>query len=446
VTPIPLGERVSSLDTLRGVAVLGILLMNIVGFGLPSAADENPTLAGGATGANLAFWFVNHVLFEGKMRAIFSMLFGAGVIILTSRIEARAGGVAADIYYRRTLWLIGLGLFHSIFIWDGDILYIYGTTGLVLYPLRKLAPWVLIGGGLLLLAVTPTKAIFEDREIQALRAEAASADAAEAAEQPLSTEQKEAQEQWSEKRNELYPSQAKIDKDIALHRGGYWNLFCRHLKDAAGSRFSPFEGSSFFDAAGMMLIGMGLVKLGVFSAVCGYGVYVGLMLAGYGIGIALNTTVALCVVRDDFDPVRTFLIRSAPYDAGRLAVALGHVGLIMFVCKAGWLPRLTHRLAFVGRMALSNYLLQSLICTLIFYGYGMGLFGRLERAQLLFVVAGVWALELAASPVWLRYFRFGPVEWLWRSLTYWRWQPMLKRKDRPTQPRSDLTTDMSLSD
>jgi uncharacterized protein len=141
--------------------------------------------------------------------------------------------------------------------------------------------------------------------------------------------------------------------------------------------------------------------------------------------VPLNTYVALRVAAEGFDPAGTFLLRHAAYDTGRLAVALGHIGLVMFLCQTGRMPGALSRLAAVGRMALSNYLLESVICTLIFDGYGLGLYARLGRAELLFVVFMVWASILALSPIWLRHFRFGPVEWVWRSLTYWQRQPML---------------------
>ena len=423
--PIPLAERVSALDTLRGVAVLGILLMNIVNFGLPDAAEDNPTLAGGATGLNLAFWFVNYVLFEGKMRAIFSMLFGAGVIILTSRAEKRDPTKVADIYYRRTLWLIVIGALHALFLWDGDILFTYGTAGLVLYPVRRLPPPLLIGIGLLLLAAIGGRAAVEDGEIRSLRHEAEAAKAAEENGRNLTPEQQEAKEDWDEKLKELRPTQADLDKEIGAHRASYWKLMKRRLREAVGTRTSHVYEPDFLDAAGMMLIGMGLVKLGILTGKRGRSFYAGMAILGYLVGVPLNTYVALRVAAEGFDPAGTFLLRHAAYDTGRLAVALGHIGLVMFLCQTGRMPRALGRLAAVGRMALSNYLLESVICTLIFDGYGLGLYARLGRAELLFVVFMVWASILAISPIWLRHFRFGPVEWVWRSLTYWQRQPML---------------------
>src|SRR5436190_21128414 len=132
--PVRAEERISSLDIVRGFALLGILLMNIVGFGLASAYDD-PTNSGGSTGANLWVWIVLHIFAEGKMRCLFSMIFGAGIILLTSRAEQRTEGASvADIYYRRNLWLIAFGIPHAFLLWQGEILYPYGLCALALYP------------------------------------------------------------------------------------------------------------------------------------------------------------------------------------------------------------------------------------------------------------------------------------------------------------------------
>jgi uncharacterized protein len=427
VGPIPLAARAPSIDGLRGVAVLGILLMNIIIFGLPEAADDNPTWAGQPGWLDVPFWFVNQVLFEGKMRAIFSMLFGAGVIILTSRVEKRDPAAAADIYYRRTLWLAGLGILHTLFLWDGDILFTYGIAGLILYPFRRFSPPALLAVGALVLALIPLKAALEYQEIESLRTEAAAAEADEKAGKELTAEQQEAKEKWDNKQKEFKRTKAETDKEIAEHRAGYWRLFERRLRESTASQASGLsESDLFLDAAGMMFLGMALVKLGIFSALRSPRFYAVLAMLGYGIGIPLNTYVAARTIAAGFEPLDTYLLRHVPYDAGRLLVALGHIGLFMLLWKGNYLPRLMGRLAFVGRMALSNYLLQSLICTLIFDGYGLGMFARLSRASLLLVVFGVWAVELLLSPIWLRFFRFGPLEWAWRSLTYWRRQPMLQ--------------------
>ena len=173
----------------------------------------------------------------------------------------------------------------------------------------------------------------------------------------------------------------------------------------------------------MMLIGMGLMKLGVFSGTLSRGFYWALMLVGYAAGLAINGYTAHRTLQSNFEPINMWWNFST-YDIGRLTMALGHLSAIILIFQSGWIGWLMSRLAAVGQMALTNYLMQTLICTTIFYGYGFGQYGKLQRYQLYFVVLGVWILQLLISPIWLRYFRFGPAEWVWRSLTYWKRQPM----------------------
>ena len=177
VAPVANRERIASIDALRGVALLGILLMNIIVFGLPMSAGNNPTSAGGHTSLNLAFWYISQIFFEGKMRALFSMLFGAGVTLFTLRAEERDGGLrVADIYYRRTLWLIVFGLLHAYFIWVGDILYAYGLVGLMLFPLRKVRPMALLVAGALLLMTAGGKMAWDNYTLIQIRDKALAAD------------------------------------------------------------------------------------------------------------------------------------------------------------------------------------------------------------------------------------------------------------------------------
>jgi uncharacterized protein len=424
LAPVSASERIASIDVLRGVALFGILLMNIVAFGLPGAAYSNPTVAGGATGANLAFWAVCQVLVEGKMRALFSMLFGAGVVLLTSRIEERGGGVrAADIYYRRTLWLILFGALHAYFIWSGDILYGYGVAGLFLFPFRRQSPRFLMLAGLLILAVMIPKSVLEGRRLETLRATAAVADKAAAAGRTLTDEQFDAQMGWRETLKEMKPTPAQVKEEVADHRAGYRKLFVRRMDEVSQGESAGFYRFGFFDVVGMMLLGMGLFKLGVFSGARGPRFYASMSLIGYGVGVPINWYIAHRDVAKHFEPAQMFFGYSG-YDIGRLTVALGHAGIVMILCQAGVLRPLTSRLAAVGRMALTNYLATSVACTLLFDGLGLGWFGRLQRIQLLYVVLPIWIAQLILSPIWLRHFRFGPMEWVWRSLTHWRRQPM----------------------
>ena len=426
VAPVSSPERISSVDVLRGVALLGILLMNILDFGMAWRGGYTGDLAPGTGGtrADLAFWAASHVLFEGKMRALFSMLFGAGVVLLTSRAEERGGGIrVADIYYRRTLWLIVFGLVHAYFIWAGDILFFYGVTGLMLFPFRNSRPIGLIAAGLFLLSIIMLKGYWGAAELRQQRDKAASADNVAATGKALNKEQRDAQREWADVLKGFKPSSEAIAKSISEHRGSYSTLFTRRAQWVSHAESVELYREYFFDVGGMMLIGMGLMKLGVFSGKGSTRFYLGMMLLGYGFGASLNAWSGYRIWSHDFDHFAAADM-NLWYSPGRLAVALGHVGLILTLYRAGLFSGLFERLSAVGRMALTNYLGTSVVCTLIFNGYGLGFYDRLGRAQLLPVVLAVWGIQLLLSPLWLRRFRYGPAEWLWRSLTYWRIQPL----------------------
>lgn len=426
VAPVTQQERIAVVDVLRGVAVLGILLMNIISFGLAfhGGLAGEPEINGSNTRANLAYWFVSQVLFEGKMRALFSMLFGAGAALLITRGEERGAGLrVADIYYRRTMWLILFGVLHAYFIWQGDILYAYGVFGLFLFPLRKANPKWLLTAGLVLMLLGGGKGVWMGYDLYQMRERAAAANRLAAEGKTLTDEQKADQKQWEmrEKNRKLDPE--KIKKELETHRGGYGKLFVSRIKFVTEMQSSMMYRNLLYDVAGMMLVGMALLLSGVLTGARANGFYWKLMLCGYGIGGALNAATGWYSLKTGFG-LESFMLNFATYDAGRLLVALGHASLVILAVKNGWLRRLTARLAAVGQTALSGYLATSVICSTLFYGYGFGLFGKLQRYQLLYVVLAVWVFLLIAAPIWLRHFQYGPMEWVWRSLTYWRKQPM----------------------
>ncbi|HEX2569216.1 MAG TPA: DUF418 domain-containing protein [Polyangia bacterium] len=420
VAPVSRTERIPSVDVLRGAALLGILLLNILVFALPDMATGNPTLLGQATERNVITWFIVSVLFEGKMRAIFSMLFGAGVYIFTARGEERRGGeLVADIYYRRTLWLVAFGLVHGYFLWPGDILFSYGIFGLMLFPLRKKSPRFLITAGILLLLAPFPSNLVSRQQTRELQARAETAEALARAGKPLTEEQKDDQKAWAERLKDIRPDPAAIQKEIDAHRAGYWAVFRHRAKEVARWNGNGLYRGGLFDIGSMMIIGMGLMKMGVFSAARSRRFYALMALLGYGIGVPLNAWAAYWRLSHHFDPMAS-IASYLPYGLSRLTMATGHIGLIMLVCQVGVLSWLTRRLAAVGQMALTNYLTHSVVCTLIFNGYGLGLFGQLERYQIYYVVLGIWIAQLLLSPIWIKRFRFGPMEWVWRSLTYWK--------------------------
>jgi len=427
IGPITPEERINSLDTLRGFALLGILPANVLVFGMHLAAGSDPTVAGGAAGLNLVSWALYRILIVGKMRCLFSMVFGASMILLTSRAEERSGTTAADIYYRRDLWLLLFGLAHAFLLFWGDILYPYALCALILFPFRKLpAKKLLIIGGLFIAFKAGWSAVDAFHQLERRDLAAAAAAAGKVGKKPAEV-QAEAAKELEAQRKQRKPSSAELEKDARTWRGNPWEVIGARAKALAVWHGLPYYDPANCDIWSMMFIGMGLFKLGVFSAARSFRLYTWIAVIGCLIGIPLNSYTAWLAVKSNFDRV-TFAFTHVAYDIERLPIALACMALLMILCKAGALRWLTSRLAAIGQMALSNYILQSVVCTFVFTGYGFGLYGRLERYQLYYVVAGCWVMSLAASPIWLRHFRFGPLEWCWRSLTYWKRQPMRIRR------------------
>ena len=397
--PLTQTGRIESLDVLRGFAVLGILVMNIQSFSMIGAAYTNPTAYGDLTGANYWIWLIGHLLVDTKLMAIFSMLFGAGIVLMATRREA-ATGRSAGTHYRRMGWLLMIGLLHAHGVWYGDVLYHYAMCGLLIYLFRGCRPTVLIILGLAVLAVAPGISLMGHLTLPRWPPEAAS----------------QLQVGWQ-------PTAESMKGEIDAYRGGWMEGF-RH-RSASAMFFETFLFAILFvwRAGGLMLIGMALFKLGVFSAKRSTAFYVVMLLVGGLIGIPIVLYGVRRNELNDWSFAACFFLGTMFNYWGSLLVALGWVGLIMLLCKHGVLRALTRRLAAAGQMALTNYLLQSVICTFVFYGHGFGLYGKVERTGQIGIVAAVCVFQLIASPLWLRRFRFGPVEWAWRSLTYWKRQP-----------------------
>jgi uncharacterized protein len=426
--PVVAAERYFAVDVLRGFALLGILAMNIVGFGWPEAAYENPFRGGDFVGLDRAVWFFNHMFFEAKMMTIFSMLFGAGLVLMDQRAEKR-GARIRGVYYRRILWLLVIGLIHSYLIWWGDILVLYAECGLLLYFFRNMKPRTLIILGLSAMLLLVPLVLGIARGIDNMRAASARYEAQVKAGEKHRGVDHMLHDFWTENlRDEILPSTEKKAKDwkeeMEIHRGGYLGIVKHRAPDLLKAQlFGFFFGIGFF-AMSRMLVGMGLMKLGVFSAQRSRRFYWWMVGLGYGIGLPLMVFDAIELIQHEFS-FDYHIHGGVLYNVfGSIVVALGHVGVLMLIVRSGAIPWLTRRLAAVGRMALTNYLTHSIVCTTLFYGYGFNLFGQISRTGLVAIVLAIWIFQLIVSPIWLKYFRFGPAEWLWRSLTYWRIQPI----------------------
>jgi uncharacterized protein len=434
-TPLIQSERVQIIDALRGIALLGILLMNIPYFSLPFLTANDLRVRNEYSGINYYTWWTVSGFFEGTMRAMFSMLFGAGSILLVTRLEKKhTGAYPADIYYRRLIWLLIFGLINAfIFLWVGDILYSYAICGLFLFPFRKMAPKYLFLIGIALMLMMNLKNTLMLYEGKSNREKGEYAVALEKKKQKLTTEQKGDKEKYEARVERLKPEAMKKEaaKETAEFRKGYFSLMA-HLKPInVEIQSSVFYNNYFYDVLAFFFFGMALFKLGVLTGQRSTPFYLIMSVIGYAVGLTLSYLILRASVDVKFD--KSYLADRLLfdfYDEKRLFLSLGHVGLIMVVYKLKIMNWLFGMLSSVGQMAFSNYLMQSIICTLIYNGYGLRWFDAMERYQIYFVVAGIWIFQIIFSNIWLKYYRFGPFEWLWRSLTYWKLQPF-SRIERP---------------
>lgn len=424
--PVAAAERITALDSLRGVAVLGILVMNVYAFAMPFAAYTNPLIMGGTEWYNLGTWFVTHVLFDQKFMSIFSMLFGAGVVLMAGRAEERSGGFAG-IYYRRQAWLLAMGLAHAYLIWFGDILFHYALIGMLLYPLRHRSPRTLIVLACLLLPVSllmnyaGAEYLEEEQAVTGAYQERLEAGGELTAEERARLEAAEAMRAF------VAPTEEDVREDLEAYRGSYAEIVAHRAPVVFSMQLQGTFAFAIWRVGGLMLLGMALMKLGVISGRRSDGYYRIMLLAGYGLGLPLCVYSGWNLYQHGFDGLYAFRVGMIPNYIGSILVALGHIALVMLILRSGWLAGIMRRFAAVGRMALTNYLMHSVILTSVFYGYGLGLYGSVPRFWQMGCVAAVLALQLWLSPVWFRHYRFGPVEWLWRSLTYWRRQPFTYR-------------------
>ena len=300
--PSPAQHRIETLDFIRGVALCGILLMNITGFGLADAYT-NPANSGGATGINLWTWIITEVGFEGTQRALFSMLFGASTILLTSRLEAAGRTDVGDIYARRNLWLVGFGLINSWFLlWDGDILYMYGVIALFIFPFRKMAPRRLLIAGLIAMGLMALWNGYDTSVTLAKHGAYAQAIAARSHAARLTPAQTEAIKTWEEEREHFKSSPQEIRDDVAAHRGGY---FSTQRLVARGIMWSQSRGLYrwFFDVFSMMLIGMALFRMGVLTNERPVRLYWVMLVLGYGIGLTVNILETRWIIDHQFSAV-----------------------------------------------------------------------------------------------------------------------------------------------
>ncbi len=431
--PVAQQERIVILDALRGIAILGILLMNIPGFGLPSPACYGDLMVMDEMGTiNQQTWFLIDWTLEGSQRALFSMLFGAGMILFITRQEKRTDGLwPADYFFRRQLWLLVFGLFNAfVLLWFWDILFAYACCGMILFAFRRLSSKALLIAAficLLLMTLRENADFYRDKAMIHKGELVARIDTTTTKLTAGQQEQLGAMNEFKEK-NSLEGRKKEMESSLAKVRGDYGSFY-KYQSERSLFMETVFFYNTIWDILLFMFIGMAFYKSGVLTGNASPKVYWLLTIVGLGAGLLLSwyrLQPLLIYQFNKFDYTKN--VSFEYYEISRTLRSLGIFGLIMLLYKSGWFKWLFALMRPVGQMAFTNYLTQSLLVGLFFYGIGFGYFGKLQRYEIYYVVGATWILQIIWSHIWLRYFRFGPLEWAWRSLTYWKKQPFLKNR------------------
>ena len=384
-------NRIHSIDLLRGFAILGILIMNITNFSQVNIAYMNPTIGAGLEGYNQYFHAFNYIFADTRFMSIFSILFGAGVVLFTSNAETK-GNRAGVLHFKRMFWLLLFGFVHAYFIWSGDILVAYAISGCFIFFLRKKSIRTLLVMSTLLFIIPLTFNLMTYYGMTSDELESTFAF--------------------------FHPNSEQIATEIKTMQGSFLEQMTIRSKNAIEFQTFVFLIETFWRTTGMMLLGIILFRKGVLSADKSIKYYKKMILAGFVPGLILS--IYGLNQAYDFDWSGAYVMNiGANYKlVSGVFMAIGYIGLVMWFFKKGILKNLQNRLQATGRMAFTNYIGMSLICTLIFNGHGLGLFGTFDRLQQFLVVISVWVLILILSPLVLKKHRFGPLEWMWRKLTY----------------------------
>jgi uncharacterized protein len=393
------GERERALDALRGLAILGGLTVNVRAYAAIDAARTNPTTWGDLHGTNLWVWIATYLLADGKFVSMFALVFGAGLVARAAQPSTDTPELAA-MHYRRMAALAVLGALHAYLLWWGDWLLILSVAGAVVFNYAPAPGRQLIVVGLAIYAVYPLISIGFTLSL------------------PWSPPEDLAQMQatWA-------PSSAAVDAEIAAYRGGWLDQERYRAPRAFAYQTSELALRFLWQVAGLMLVGMGLYKTGLLRQARPARHYALTAALGFGVGIPVGLYEIHRAFSHGWSLIDYRLVVMPLSYWSSLVITLGWAGLVLLACRLGYRLR---SLVAVGRLALSNYLFQTAICTTVFYGHGLGLFGRLERTGQLAFVIGLGAVQVLVSRLWLAWFEMGPVEWAWRAAA--AALPALRRK------------------
>jgi len=395
--PMALQSRLLNIDIIRGIALLGILLMNIQAFSMNFSAYSNPTAFGDLTGVNFYVYYLSHLFADQKFMTIFSILFGVGIVLMAENIE-RKGGSPGKVHYKRMFILAVFGMMHAYLLWFGDILFPYAIAGMIAYTVRKksvkfllITAFLSIGFcSLVMFLISLIIPMMEPADLKTMLAV------------------------WA-------PTQEVIDKDILVNQAS-WLGQMEH-RNFMASKMQTNVLFYLFRIVGLMMIGMAMFKLDFFGKRFSNKALTISALITLALGLFLIITGNQANFASGW-PIESMLAGVQYNYWGSILLAYSYMSLLIVFCRSSALMKLKSLLANVGKMALTNYLSHTLICGFIFYGWGLGLYGTVDRSEMLLVVLGVWIFQLFFSSFWMARFQYGPFEWLWRSMTYGKRQPL----------------------
>ncbi|WP_428656486.1 DUF418 domain-containing protein [Runella sp.] len=435
---------------LWGLAVLGALLLNIQTFGITQASINQ--LIVHPHGGNYWVLTIINTVFGNKFSALLSILFGAGIVLFFVKVKSTNGFSMVELFIRRQLWLMVFGLINAIILlWQNDLLFPFSIVGVLLFPLYRLSARALLIGAVIMALLFGGKSywnFFETKQKyekyqKVVAIEKKNKKLTKKKQVKLTDEQKADTTAWKG-----IVQRQKFDKkanegEIKAMRSDYTKVWSHVLPNSQWKEAGWLYRIGLWEFASLMLLGMSLVKWGFFSnafTTKQYGLFsiaglvAGQALAWLSLGnFELRIVDITKYVTENYLPLYDVLL---PFE--RALTAMGWASLAIVLYRSNIMTWLWRAFGAVGEMALTNYLLQTIACTLFFNGYGMSYFGELKFYQLYFIVAEIWLLQLILSVVWLRVFHFGPAEWLWYSLIQWKRQPMQKTEST-TSVESSIT-------
>lgn len=420
-------QRIRIIDIIRGVAVLGIFTMNIPDMAYPEDLSLDFHATDPERGWNYWTGVIFEILFSGKMRGLFTLLFGVSSILIIEKLNWKFDGLAAaDIYFRRLLWLLIFGLVNAyIFLWWGDVLFKYALLGMLLFSFTRASYKVLAAAVLTCLAVLTIQPFTEYRETVNLQQKYIDVQNKQHPAQPLTADDQEVVDQWQESLGDMRPDYESIQDELQIKEGHYFEIFKYNASRVFEEQTTIFYKEDLWDMMLYMFLGIMLFRMRFFDERVKQTVHLAIAFSGIGIGLTIHAWLNLGYLENHLDPVNSlyYLIFT---DLGRLPFVFGYLSLIIYIFRMEIFKYVGDGMVAVGRMALSNYLIQSIIGAFVLYGFGFAQFNQLSRLDIAKVIVFVWIFQIIISVIWIKLFYYGPFEWLWRSLTYWKAQPLRK--------------------